>query len=1465
MPVCIIQYAQKIVVATTMGLVGVALVLFALWLAVLSQKAGLFVRIAGWLGGLTPLGKIAVMVVVGLFTLWGGSKEGCFPTGKVSAGRLLNRDMEVARTLDTSGDVLAITDFEMDWRRQSIGFDVAWTENLFDATDSRILYLFGSTNLFERRWMPLGTFRASTGTNACSFAMTSEDVEEALQGYFPDLFDGLGFFRLGLGFDADDDGLADSVERFWTLTDPLRFDTDGDGMPDGWEVLNGLDPLADDAGEDVDGDGIDNFNEYRLGTNPISSDTDGDGLGDGEEVLWTSFASPLPWVDFSVLTNLTDVLVDFSCISIGLPLPVMVQQMVVTNMTVDVNGVVYFNRAGYVNPAYSCGACAFGVDVVNINCLTVAPYWSWLSLSEEAAPSSVKFGLTTVGTNGYYVLECRNLYGSLNSYETNSISFQMAFPTGHVDRIHVRYADCVGEDMDGRNASIGFQGFGTSGNVSYCYYEREKIFDGMGMTFLVGFGSDPTVADTDGDGLVDGVEVKVHGSDPRLADTDGDGLSDAREVSLGTSLRNPDTDGDGLLDGWEISHGLNPLSPTGDDGADEDIDSDGLTNLQEQIWGSDPRNADTDGDGLVDGEEVANGTDIGSSDTDRDGLTDGQEVRAGFNPLDPDMDRDGMPDGWEVRQGLDPRNAVGNDGAEGDPDHDGLSNIHEYLNNTDPHVADTDGDGVPDGIEVERGSDPTDPTDGGIAPDPGLFRTLEFNIYGDWAAWEMEIEGLGPEDTRIRRISMGRPDAPETSEMKMRKGNAYRLTMRWLNCGDHDDEDAPWYCWQAQIDGRPSGRTYENYSSTRRDDMAKIVVGNGWVAENAGGLLTSHVHVNAREGGNVAGRLDATLYILEEPKVIPDYDRDGKIDGHDMAVYDEHQTPFWFWVNDDGDSGDVNDSVHDRPGSGWNGQNDTVDGRGDLLDFTPVLLDVSDVFPPGTPDAIRKRMSWKLESNVANAVWTSLSASDAGSFHRIDGDAAFGPDLTQYADKANVTTLLGGVALPEGFVKVMEKAGGRGVIMVEGRSSGLALRLSGAFDEFAPSVVEGELDIRMKSVEDMYRFVSLRGAENTPGFIAGIPELPSDLMVGAKDVDVFFTHGFNVSEEGAHAWGAEVFKRLWQSGSNARFWALTWTGDYNWLGSSFNALHYQQDVQNALMTGEAFRALVERAQPDPSKRILMTQSLGNMVACEALRQGLAADKYFMFNAAVATECFDGTLQNANPGIREKYVPSEWRRYVPLSWAANWYRWFAGNAEDSRSRLGWVNRYAAALENANEVYNYYSTGDEVFHETANPPWLLEGMADSTANYAWQKQETQKGGRWLAGTAYGGWGFHTWRIAGFDYQYTDAEAADMVADGSITNNPVFNRGYQPMLEPDATQDEVMCTLAKYVPAVSNPIGGRALFSADERSADLNESRFRSGWVDDVSRGNSWRHSDMKDVAYFYVWPLYDELVSEKGCLK
>lgn len=122
--------------------------------------------------------------------------------------------------------------------------------------------------------------------------------------------------------------------------------------------------------------------------------------------------------------------------------------------------------------------------------------------------------------------------------------------------------------------------------------------------------------DTDGDGLSDSLE-KAMGTDPTSADTDGDGLSDYTELNwLNYDPLIDDTDGNGIPD------------------KDEDPDKDGLTNIEEELLGTNPIHSDSDFDGLSDGDEVnIYHTDPLVADTDGDGVSDGVEVMIGSDPL----------------------------------------------------------------------------------------------------------------------------------------------------------------------------------------------------------------------------------------------------------------------------------------------------------------------------------------------------------------------------------------------------------------------------------------------------------------------------------------------------------------------------------------------------------------------------------------------------------------------------------------------------------------------------------------------------------------------------------------------------------------------------------------------------------------------------------------------------------------
>ena len=514
--------------------------------------------------------------------------------------------------------------------------------------------------------------------------------------------------------DTDQDGLDDRVESI-IGTNPKLRDTDGDGFDDGQEVEYGMSPLCGNgvcgADGDFDGDGLANSDESKFGTLLNVADCDGDGLVDGVETGYIVVSNCLPWLTFDRFEDCTEDLVYATHrqyhVNRGLPCALSVQGEPVTNVTFTSLGWLYFNRAGASDRWRGNGVFDFD-RIVDRDVLAVAPYGDgslFVATDTAVRPSSVRFGTATYGGEGYVVLEYDNLYRDLSSYRTNSISFQVVIPTNVTDCVYVRYRDVIGEYMDGRRCGIGMQTFDGKWLHSYCYQRAGSVFDGLALKFAFGYNTDPLVRDSDSDGVFDGDEVAA-GLNPAVGDTDGDGMPD----------------------GWERRYGMDPSYDCDDDGAAGDVDGDGLPNGMEYEYGTNPLVADTDGDGLTDGREVNEiGSDpllpdtdrdglsdkreadeIGSdpllSDTDSDGIGDALELEIGTSPVNADSDGDGLADGWEGKYGLDPLSAVGDEGADGDPDLDGLTNLKEQFYGSDPRAADTDGDGLDDGTEVREGT-----------------------------------------------------------------------------------------------------------------------------------------------------------------------------------------------------------------------------------------------------------------------------------------------------------------------------------------------------------------------------------------------------------------------------------------------------------------------------------------------------------------------------------------------------------------------------------------------------------------------------------------------------------------------------------------------------------------------------------------------------------------------------------------
>jgi hypothetical protein len=474
-----------------------------------------------------------------------------------------------------------------------------------------------------------------------------------------------------------------------------------------------------------------------------------------------------------------------------------------------------------------------------------------------------------------------------------------------------------------------------------------------------------------------------------------------------------------------------------------------------------------------------------------------------------------------------------------------------------------------------------------------------------------------------------------------------------------------------------------------------------------------------------------------------------------------------------------------------------------------------------------------------------------------------------------------------GWLRNPAAGNGKGIILVEGCANSVAPLVLEVVKNGAV-IASVELPLIVKPVEEMIQRVNLRGggaAVVTPG-----GALPPD-----NGKNVVFLHGFNVSDEAARGWQSEMFKRLWQSGANARYHGVTWKGDDDLLDQTIIALfgqpgfHYHENVFNAFVTAPYLRDYVNSLS---GQKTVMAHSLGNMVVASAVADhNMSVGKYFMLNAAVASEAFDSSLWSASPDADNRLVHDAWRSYANACWSARWHEYFSDDSADDRRLLTWEDRFSAVLTGTS-VYNLYSAGDsandddgdEVFELRDGTPTSIAGFTSSTGRYSWQKQETHKGRGTLdpAGTSWAGWEFGnpTYQAEIPDLEhggtmqitvpyYPDAaavNATNALNPSAFIDIPVFRQNPLGMFTnniPAFLRNEL---LAEGIPALSAAAGKTFLGSlpnAQQRNFNMN-TIFRpdnGAWGrNHEDYGARWLHSDAKDMAYFYTHKLFDKLVEE-----
>ena len=615
----ILQYVHNAMEAMTPWLAGMAVVFFLLWLATLIWEKKPFAKELKWFNRLAPLHKFFVGCAVCFFTLWGGSKEQVKP----STGLIGDISSTVPRVCETiqlrilpenvAPNAFAVTDFAADSQKKETAFEVGWISNLFENVDSRNVDLFMSTNLAVKGWFPLARYLMPQNTNSYMLTVSSNDVVLAYRPIYVDSFSQMAFFRFGLDFDSDGDGLTDSYESFTSFTNPTNPDTDRDGLSDGRELAANID--TDPLLYDTDGDGVEDGDEIAAGSNPHSADSDEDGLSDVIEFGTMSALKEdnFMWFDISGGTDLlaSSSTANDNTWTIALPQNTIINNVCHTNALVCMNGVVHLlcptNSSGTRLSSYSYSGGLSNTQWSAMH-VTVALFNANLYARTANWDSKILYGTIESEGRRYGVIEYRNvgLYSLRNAESNELLTCQMIIPADETNTVYVSYL-CASNAFREISVAAGVQcGRMRSWKSGESYYNlswpltSEFPEEGLTIKYSIGSGTSPCNPDTDGDGLHDAEEALFYRTDPLVLDSDGDIILDAEEIAIGTKPLSADTDGDGMPDGWEVLNNLNPLI---DDSAD-DPDGDGLANLREYASGTSPGSVDTDDDGLIDRDEI---------------------------------------------------------------------------------------------------------------------------------------------------------------------------------------------------------------------------------------------------------------------------------------------------------------------------------------------------------------------------------------------------------------------------------------------------------------------------------------------------------------------------------------------------------------------------------------------------------------------------------------------------------------------------------------------------------------------------------------------------------------------------------------------------------------------------------------------------------------------------------------------